>query len=119
MDPSFISGRRTSTSTGSDQRALNIDNPLGIYSRLDREQKVVEFIRFDEGLQEFNDLLMRGAIHAAERDPRVIFKDDQDGRNLTEAQKDYLRHESTRGPLEQSKNLLGSLFSTCLAGMIQ
>jgi hypothetical protein len=86
---------------------------------VDREQKVVEFIRFDDDLHEFDELLKRGAMHAAERDHRVIFDNEQDGRNLTQAQKDYLKYEATRGPLEQSKNLLGSLMSTCLAGMIQ
>jgi hypothetical protein len=117
-DPSVVSGR-ASIPASQDQRTLNIDNPLGIYSRHEREQKVVEFIGLDEGLQEFDELLKRGAIHAAERETRVIYQDDQDGKNLSMAQKDYLKNESTRGSLEQSKNLLGSLLSTCLAGMIQ
>jgi hypothetical protein len=111
--------RTDSTSTVRHQPPLNIDNPLGIYSRPEREDKINELITLDDGLKEFSELLSRGAIHAAEREPRVIFQDEQDGRNLSEVQKLYLRNETKQGSLKQSKGLLGSLLSTCLAGMIQ
>ena len=113
------SDRRASTGASRDSWPLNIDNPLGICSRAEREEKISKFIDLDDGLKEYSELLRRGAILAAGRDHRVIYEDDQDGKNLSLVQKHYLQNETKYGPLKQSKALFGSLLSTCLAGMIQ
>jgi hypothetical protein len=98
---------------------VNIDNPLEIYSATERAQKIDDLIMLDTSLCQFKPLLKRAVIHAAERDFKVICEDDQDGRNLSPEQKDYLKKETDQGSLKQSKQLLGSLLATCLAGVIQ
>jgi hypothetical protein len=91
-----------------------------MYSPAERNRKIDEFIELGDGLSEFDGLLKRGGIHAVEQgNYNVIFHEQQDGKNLSKAQKEYLKNESKQGSLNQSKYLIGSLVCGCLAGMIQ
>ncbi|KAF2280456.1 MFS general substrate transporter [Westerdykella ornata] len=98
---------------------VDIDNPLRVLSESERNRKINELIEFDRGLRDYRNLLRRGGIHATVQVPRIVVEDDQDGQNLSRAQKRYLKRETKLGTFRQSKHLRSSLLATCLAGMIQ
>jgi hypothetical protein len=106
---------------------INIDNPLAILSTDQLHQKLDEFVEIADDLRGSLTLLQRGAELVRDKDDAL----DTDTA-LSSEQKDYLKDPGEPSELEhprlrekstnlggQSKFLKGSLWSACLAGIVQ
>jgi len=90
-----------------EQPIVNLDHPLKNLKAAERDQKIDDLIKLDPRLKEHETILKRGAIHAALRVTRLIFREDvspADGGkkkdNLSPEQQKWLEHEK---PMSKEK----------------